>query len=98
MSALIDFSTYDRRAVHRVISEPKAMEMMMDVDALAQEAIAFLEPAHLLALAHSDRALVRGINVAHGKLVQLREVVHEGASLMADSLRVDPYSVGPDAA
>ena len=91
--------TFDRRAVHRVISEPQAMDMMMDVDALAQEAIAFLEPAHLLALGTGDRSLVRGISVAHSKLVQIRDVVHEGAALVSDSLRVDPYAVlGPEAA
>ena len=96
MAAVVNF---DRRATHRVISEPVALEMAMDVDALAQEAITYLEPAHLLALGKRDNDLVRALVVAHAKVKQIRETVHAGVALLEDSYVVDPYhAVSPDAA
>lgn len=83
---------FDRRATHKVISEPVALDMTNDIDALAQEAIAYLEPAHLLALGHGDRELVRALTVAHGKVKGIREICHEGAALLEQSLTVDPYA------
>jgi len=99
MAAVIQF---DRRAIHRVISEPVALDMCNDIDALAQEALAYIEPAHMLALAHGDRDLVRALTIAHGKVKGIREITHEGAALLEESARVDPYRAiefgGPDAA
>lgn len=91
--------SFDRRATHRVISEPVVLDLANDVDALAQEAIAYLEPAHLLALGTGDRDLVRALAVAHGKVKNIREVVHAGVALLDQSYIVDPYrAVSPDAA
>jgi len=93
---------FDRRATHRIFSEPVAIDMVMDVDALAQEAIAYLEPSHLLALGSGDAALVHGIAVAHERVSRIREITHRCAELIEDSARVDPYLAvqfgSPDAA
>ena len=93
---------FDKRATHRIFSEPVAIDMVMDVDALAQEAIAYLEPAHLLALGTGDAHLVRGIAVAHERVTHIREIAHRCAGLIEESTVIDPYlavsCASPDAA
>jgi hypothetical protein len=82
---------FDKRAIHRIFSEPVALDLVNDVDALAQEGIKYLEAAHWLALGSGDEQLVRGIVVAHGRLVAIREQTHHAAALIEASIRVDPY-------
>jgi len=93
---------FDRRATHRIVSEPVCLDIINDVDALAQEAIAYLEPAHLLALRSGDAALVRGITVAHAKVKAIHAMAGETAALLTDSAQVEPYLAvkfgSPDAA
>ena len=82
---------FDKRATHRIFSEPVALDLVNDVDALAQEGIKYLEAAHWLALGTGDAQLVRGIVVAHGRLTAIREITHRCAGLIEDSIRIDPY-------
>jgi hypothetical protein len=82
---------FDRRATHRIFSEPVALDMVNDTDALAQEALTYLEAAHWLALGTGDRALVRGIAVAHARLTEIRRIAHHCAALIEESTKVDPY-------
>lgn len=82
---------FDARATHRIFSEPVAINAVMDVDALAQEAIAYLEAAHLLALGIGDADLVKAIVVAHLKVIGIREIAHRCAGLIEESTRIDPY-------
>ena len=82
---------FDKRATHRIFSEPVALDLVNDVDALAQEGIKYLEAAHWLALGTGDTQLVRGIVVAHGRLTAIREITHRCAGLIEDSIRIDPY-------
>jgi hypothetical protein len=82
---------FDKRATHRIFSEPVALDLVNDVDALAQEGIKYLEAAHWLALGTGDAHLVRGIAVAHGRFVAIRELTHRAAALVEDSIRIDPY-------
>ena len=89
---------FDRRATHRIFSEPVAIETVMDVDALAQEGMQFLEAAHWIALGHGDADLLRGINVAHARLSHIREITRRAAGLIDESLVVDPYRAAEAAA
>lgn len=82
---------FDRRATHRIFSEPVALDITMDVDALAQEGIKYLEAAHWLALGTADAALVRGISVAHARFTAIREITRRAAGLIEESLVIDPY-------
>ena len=82
---------FDRRAIHRIFSEPVAADLVMDVDALAQEGIKYLEAVHWLALGTGDSQLVRGIRKAHERFVSIRELAHNAAGLIEESVRVDPY-------
>lgn len=82
---------FDRRATHRIFSEPVAIEAVMDVDALAQEGIRFLEAAHWIALGIGDSHLVRGINLAHARFAAIREITQRAAGLIEESVAVDPY-------
>ena len=82
---------FDKRATHRIFSEPVALDLVNDVDALAQEGIKYLEAAHWIALGTGDAQLVRGIVVAHGRLTAIREITHRCAGLIEESVRVDPY-------
>jgi hypothetical protein len=82
---------FDRRATHKIFSEPVAIDIVMDVDALAQEAISFLEAAHWIALGTGDAHLVRGINLAHARLGNIREITHRCAGLIEESEKIDPY-------
>ena len=82
---------FDRRATHRIFSEPVALDHVNDVDALAQEGIKYLEAAHWLALGTGDSQLVRGIAVAHARFSAIRELTHNAAALIEESIKVDPY-------
>ena len=82
---------FDRRARHRIFSEPVAIDMVMDLDALAQEATKFLEASHWIALGTGDSHLVRGINLAHARLSAMREITQRAAGLIEDSVPVNPY-------
>jgi hypothetical protein len=82
---------FDRRATHRIFSEPVALDLVNDLTALASEGIRYLEAAHWLALGTGDEQLVRGINVGHDRLVAIREITHRAAALVEDSIRIDPY-------
>ena len=82
---------FDKRATHRIFSEPVALDLVNDMSALLAEAIKYLEASHWLALGTGDAQLVRGITVAHGRMAQMRELTHNAAALIEDSVRVDPY-------
>ena len=82
---------FDKRARHRIFSEPVALDLVNDLDALAQEGIKYLEAAHWLALGTGDAQLVRGIVVAHARLKAIRDVTHNAAALIEQSEVVDPY-------
>jgi hypothetical protein len=82
---------FDRRATHRIFSEPVALDLVNDLTALASEGIRYLEAAHWLALGTGDEQLVRGINVGHDRLVAIRELTHNAAALVEASIPVDPY-------
>ena len=82
---------FDRRARHRVVSDPSALDMIMDVDALTQEAIALCHNAHFQALGTGNETLVRTISRIGGKLVAIRRIAQEGAALVEQSMTVDPY-------
>lgn len=82
---------FDRRATHRIFSEPVAIDTVMDVEALAQEATSFLEAAHWLALGTGDKHLVRGIGLAHARLQQIRAITRNAAGLIESSIVIDPY-------
>jgi hypothetical protein len=103
MGAVIQFeqhTKWDHRAQHRIFSEPVALEITMNVDALAQEGMAYLEPAHLLALGHGDRELVRGITVAFEKFAAIRAEAQKATDLAQGSAPVEPWTLfgGGDAA
>lgn len=89
---------FDRRATHRIVSDPSVLDHANDVDALIQRAITYLEPAGILALGYNDPPLYNGIRWAHDALQDARAVIHEGLDLYAGSIAIDPYSVGNDAA
>ena len=82
---------FDKRARHRIFSEPVALDVVNNVDALTQERIKYLEAAHWLALGTGDAALVRGIVVAHARLTAIREIAHRAAGLIEESIPVEPY-------
>ena len=82
---------FDKRATHRIFSEPVALDLVNDLTALTDEGIKYLEAAHWLALGTGDAQLVRGINVAHARLVAIRDLTHQGAALLSVSTIVDPY-------
>ena len=82
---------FDKRATHRIFSEPVALDAINDVDALAQEGLKYLEAAHWLALGTGDAQLVRGITVAHDRFTAIRHIAHHAAALVEESIRVDPY-------
>ena len=89
---------FDKRATHRIFSEPVALDLVNDMTALANEAIKYLEASHWLALGTGDAQLVRGLTVAHGRLMQMRELTHSATSMIADSIVVDPYRAAEVAA
>lgn len=82
---------FDRRATHRIFSEPVALDVVNDVDALAQEATEYLTAAHWIALGSGDKHLVKGIAVAADRIARIRQLTHMAAGLIEESIRVDPY-------
>ena len=100
MAAVIDFPPppiqYDRRAVHRIISDPSALDRINDTDALAQEGIALAHNALATTDVATKDRLIRSMG---GKFIYIRRIAQEGAALLSESQIVDPYSLsGPDAA
>lgn len=95
--------TFDRRATHRIVSDPSVLDIANDVDADAQEAITLLHNAHWLALGTGNAALVRVLQRVGSKVTHIRHLTHEGLDLYANSVIVDPYVASrfaptPDAA
>ena len=82
---------FDRRATHRIFSEPVALDLVNDLTALTDEAIKNLEAVHWIALGTGDAHLVRGITVAHGRLTDIRALSHQAAGLIDQSVRIEPY-------
>ena len=82
---------FDKRATHRIFSEPVALDLVNDLTALTDEGIKYLEAAHWLALGTGDEQLVRGIVVGHARLSAIRELTHRAAGLIEESIRIDPY-------
>jgi hypothetical protein len=82
---------FDRRATHRLISEPVAVGMTLDTLALADEGMTFLSACNWIALAIGDKDLVRGINRAHSCFAGIREIARQGAALIETSQAVEPY-------
>ena len=97
---------FDRRATHRIFSEPVALDTINDVQALAQEietadlavALKCLVAANWLAIKTGDAELVRGINLAHdrvfraiGRTQAIRDRANAAAGLVEESLVIDPY-------
>lgn len=89
---------FDKRATHRIFSEPVALDLVNDLTALSDEAIKYLEAVHWLALGTGDAQLVRGIVVAHNRLLGIRELTHRAAALVEGSIRIDPYAAAQCAA
>jgi hypothetical protein len=89
---------FDRRATHCIFSVPVALDMVNDVDALAQETIRHLEAVHWIALGKADSHLVKGIAVAFARIARIRELTHISAGLIEESLTVDPYLAAEHAA
>lgn len=102
MGAVIQFeqhTKWDHRAQHRIFSEPVALDLINDVDALAQEAIAFCHNAHFQALGTGNASLVRTIQLIGGKVTHIRRLAHEAAALAEQSAPVEPWTLfGGDSA
>ena len=82
---------FDKRATHRIFSEPVALDLVMDVTALVDEMLRYLEAGHWIALGTGDSHLVKALRVAHQKATAIRERTHAATALIADSVPVDPY-------
>ena len=82
---------FDRRAIHRVIADPPALDILNDATALTQRAIAHLEAANWIALGYADADLLKGINVAHECLTEIRALSRSAAGLLEQSVPVEPY-------
>ena len=82
---------FDRRAIHRIFSEPVAIEVVLDVEALLQEIQQVAEACHLVGLGYGDADLTNG----HVRIFDLarkaREITHNAAGLIEASVVVDPY-------
>lgn len=87
MNNVIPFDRFDRRATHRIFSEPVALDLINDVTAEGEDAVMACRNArfatnevidlsmraHLLALGTGDEELVRLIGRIHdGSLTQAR--------------------------
>ncbi len=82
---------FDRRATHRIFSEPVALDTINDVTALCDEAIHFLEAIHWIALGTGDAHLVRGIAAVHARVIGIRDRANLAAGLVEDSIRIEPF-------
>jgi hypothetical protein len=90
---------YDKRATHRIVSDPSVLDIANDIDADAQEAISLAHNAHFMALGTGNDALVRVIQRLGSKVTHIRVLTHAGLDLYAESVAVDPYlalSLVPD--
>ena len=91
--------SFDKRAKHRIVSEPSTLDIANDADAEAQDAIAHIARAHFMALATGNPQLVRELTVAGSRVVDIRRLIHTGLDLLHESLEIDPYQLsGPGAA
>ena len=82
---------FDRRATHRIFSEPVALDVINDVTALADESVKYLEAIHWIALGTGDAHLVRGIAAVHARVLGIRDRANAAAGLVEESLVIDPY-------
>ena len=82
---------FDKRARHRIFSEPVALDVVNDATALTQRALKYLEASHWIALGYADAELVKGITVAFECLQELRALSRSAAGLIEQSVPVDPY-------
>ena len=82
---------FDKRATHRIFSEPVALDVVNDVTALSDEAIRFLEAIHWIALGTGDEHLVKGIAAVHRRVIGIRDRANVAAGLVEDSIKVEPY-------
>ena len=89
---------FDKRATHRIISDPPALDILNDATALTQKAIKYLEAAGWIALGYGDDDLTKGINVAHECLAEIRALSRSAAGLLEQSIPVDPYAAAQYAA
>ena len=89
---------FDRRATHRIFSEPVALDTINDVTALSDEAIKYLEAIHWIALGTGDAHLVNGIAAVHARVLGIRERANTAAGLVEESVRVEPYLAAQHAA
>lgn len=83
---------FDKRATHRIFSEPVALDVINDVTALSDEAIRYLEAIHWLALGTGDEHLVKGIAATHRRVMAIRDRANVAAGLVEVSLRIDPFA------
>ena len=82
---------FDRRAVHRIFSEPVALDVVMDVEALLQEIKQVVEACHLVGLGYGDNDLTNGHVRIFNLAQRAREITHSAAGLIEGSVIVDPY-------
>lgn len=82
---------FDRRATHRIFSEPVALDVINDVTALADESVKYLEALHWIALGTGDAHLVNGIAAVHARVIGIRERANTAAGLVEESYVIDPY-------
>lgn len=83
---------FDRRAVHRIISDPVALDVVNDATALSQRAIDHLNAAGWIALGYGDAQLSKGIQVAFDCLQELRALSRSAAGLLEQSVPIEPYA------
>ena len=83
---------FDRRAKHRIFSEPVAIEGVMDLTARAMRGVDVMEALHWIALGTGDADLVKGIGMAHAEFAAMRDELRRYAGLIEDSVPVDPYT------
>ena len=91
MNAEIIQGRFDKRATHRIFSEPVALDVINDVTALSDEALRFLEAIHWIALGTGDAHLVKGIAAVHRRVMGIRDRANAAAGLVEESLRIEPY-------
>ena len=82
---------FDRRATHRIFSEPVAIEAVMDLTARAMRGMEVMEALHWIALGIGDSDLVKGIAMAHAEFTNMRDALRGYAGLIEQSVAIDPY-------
>ena len=83
---------FDKRAAHRIFSEPVALDVINDVTALADESVRYLEAIHWIALGTGDAHLVNGIAAVHARVLGIRDRANLAAGLVEESIRIDPFA------